>query len=431
MNSSDKGNKLEDAFHQYLLDQKDRGELVLGAYPPDNCKIFKKKEYYCKEREADVEFDVVLEFYANGRNSPHLYVIFECKNYSGSIPELYVNDFSAKLGRIFPHTAKGVMVVSSRLQSGAEKVARNKGLGIIKYDGDGLDIIADRKARPYIENRFVEFQLFQRESATKSLKFSAYNDGKFFSSISRFLGSLHPELAGDVDESPTTIPFMPLEAIKSSAQEVLKLVDYQGGPVDLEHICSALSINLQYSDQEPRDTDGTPILGSAHFHRKVISINSHGNRSRKRFTIGHEIGHFSLKHQQYLSSENIIERDLLINKEMDANFNLERLEYQANSFSSNLILPDNFFKFKTAQFRNFLDIRDRGHGYIFVDDQPCNYTIYEQLLTHLSSHFEVSKQAIQIKFKHLGMLNDQRKRNQPLPVVGVLEGLISSKIRNR
>ncbi|MGS0646011.1 ImmA/IrrE family metallo-endopeptidase [Komagataeibacter melomenusus] len=372
-----------------------------------------------------------MEIYANGRPSPHLYVIFECKNYSGSVPEVYVNDFSAKLGRIFPHTAKGVMVVSSQLQSGAEQVARNRGLGIIKYDGEGLDIIADRKAQPYIENRFVEFQLFQRESATKSLKFSAYNDGKIFSSISRFLGSLHPKLAGDVDESSTTIPFMPPEAIKSSVQEVLKLVDYQGGPVDLEHICSVLSIDLQYSDQEFHDTDGTPILGSAHFHRKVISINSHGNRSRERFTIGHELGHFSLKHQQYLSSENIIERDLLINKEMDANFNLERLEYQANSFSSNLILPDDFFKFKTAQFRNFLDIRDRGHGYIFVDDQPCNYTIYEQLLANLSSHFEVSKQAIQIKFKHLGMLNDQRKRSQPSLVAGVLEGLISSSVRTR
>ncbi|TZG33474.1 ImmA/IrrE family metallo-endopeptidase [Agrobacterium sp. B1(2019)] len=427
MNSSDKGDKLEDAFYQYLLDQKDRGELVLGAYPPDNCKIFKKKEYYCKEREADVEFDVVLEFYANGRTSPHLYVIFECKNYRGSVPELYVNDFSAKLGRMFPHTAKGVMVVSSRLQSGAEKVARNKGLGIVKYDGHGLDIIADRKARPYIENRFVEFQLFQGGSATKSLKFSAYNDGKFFSSISQFLGSLHPELAGDVGESPTAIPFMPPEAIKSSVREVLKLVDYRGGPVDLEHICSALSIDLQYSDQEVHDTDGTPILGSAHFHRKVISINSHGNRNRERFTLGHEIGHFFLKHQQYLSSENIIERDLLINKEMDASFNLERLEYQANSFSSNLILPDDFFKLKTAQFRNFLEIRDRGHGYIFVDDQPCNYTIYEQLLAALSTHFEVSKQVIQIKFKHLGMLNDQRKQNQASPVARVLEGLISPR----
>lgn len=427
MNSTDKGDRLEEAFFQYLLGQKDRGELVLGAYPPDNCKIFKKKEYYCKDREANVEFDVVLEFYANGRISPHLYVIFECKNYIGGVPELYVNDFSSKLGRIFAHTAKGVMVVASRLQSGAEKIARSKGMGIVKYDEHGLDIIADRKARPYIENRFVEFQIFKGQSAAKSLKFSAYNDGKFFSSVGQFLGSLHPELAGPADETPTAIPFMPPEAIKGSVRDVLKLIDYRGGSVDLERICAALSIDLQYSDEEVHDADGSPILGSAHFHRKVISINANGNRNRERFTLGHEIGHFCLKHQRYLSSENIIERDLLINKETDANFNLERLEYQANSFSSNLILPDEIFKLKTAQLRDFLEIRDRGHGYIFVDDQPCNYTVYDQLLTALSTHFEVSKQAIQIKFKHLGMLNDQRKRNQPSPIATMLEGLISPR----
>ncbi len=59
--STSKGDKLEDEFHQYLLDQQIHGELVFGAYPPENCRIYKKKEYYCREREANVEFDVVLE----------------------------------------------------------------------------------------------------------------------------------------------------------------------------------------------------------------------------------------------------------------------------------------------------------------------------------------------------------------------------------
>ncbi|MDL2172057.1 ImmA/IrrE family metallo-endopeptidase [Asaia sp. HumB] len=412
MDTSNKGNELEEAFYQYLLDQQARGDLVYGIHSPNNCRIFKKKKYYCKEREADVEFDIVLEIYGNGRPSPHLRVVFECKNYSDAVPETCVNDFSAKLGRIFPHSAKGVMVVSSRLQSGAEKVARRRGFGIVKYDRDGLDIIADRKVRPYIETRFVESQLFQSQLAPKSLKFSAYDDEKFFSSIGRFLSSLHPELAGDVEESPSAIPFLPLAAIKSSAQETLKLVDYREGPVDLGHICSALSIDLQYSNQEFHDTDGKLILGSAHFQRKVISINDHGNRSRERFTIAHEIGHFCLKHHRYFYSENTIERDFFINEEERGDFNLDRLECQANIFSSELILPDYCFKNMTEQFRKLLDIRDRGHGYIFVDDQPCNYMPYEKLLAYLSDYFAASKQTIQIKFKQLNMLNDQRKWNQ-------------------
>ncbi|KQV29392.1 hypothetical protein ASC96_12075 [Rhizobium sp. Root1204] len=126
MGSVDKGNKLEDAFYEYLLYQKKLGHLLFGVYPPENCKVFKKKSYYCKEREADVEFDVVIELYAQGRREPHLHVIFECKNHSGNVSETHVNDFSSKIGRMFPHAVKGILVVSSRLQSGADKVARNR-----------------------------------------------------------------------------------------------------------------------------------------------------------------------------------------------------------------------------------------------------------------------------------------------------------------
>lgn len=80
MNSTHKGNKLEDAFYKYLLDQKSRGDLVYGLHPPENCKILRKKEYYCREREDYVQFDIVLELYRQGRSSAHSYVVFECKN---------------------------------------------------------------------------------------------------------------------------------------------------------------------------------------------------------------------------------------------------------------------------------------------------------------------------------------------------------------
>lgn len=428
VNSSDKGDSLEDAFYRYLLDQKASGELIFGAHSPEVCEIFQKKKYYCKEREDNVEFDIVIEVRAKGRTLPQLYVIFECKNYAGSVPELYLNDFSSKIGRIFPHSAKGVMVVSSRLQSGAEKVARNKGLGIVKYDELGLDIIADRKGRPYIEHGFFQSQIFQSDAPSKSLKFSAYYDGKFFGSIDQLLSGLHPELSGNAVESPKAIPFIPADTIKKAARDALLLIDYDGGPVDLERICSALSLHLEFSNRDVRDIDGTLILGTAHFKRKQILINANGYRYRERFTLGHEIGHFALQHQVYLSSENIIERDLMITKETEATFNIERLEYQANAFSSNLILPDDIFKRMTAEYRRNLGIRDRGHGYIFVDDQPSNIADYEQLLSNLSTYFEASKRAVEVKFRHLEMLTDLRKRNRKQPIAPVLESLISRRI---
>lgn len=61
MRTIEKGNKLEDEFYEYLLGQQDSGELVFDAYPPQNCKIFKKKKYLDPIGNRQVEFDVVVE----------------------------------------------------------------------------------------------------------------------------------------------------------------------------------------------------------------------------------------------------------------------------------------------------------------------------------------------------------------------------------
>jgi Zn-dependent peptidase ImmA (M78 family) len=430
VNSTSRGNSLEDVFYQYLLDQRDRGELIFGLYPSENCRIYKKKKYYCRDREADVEFDIVLELYRTGRNAPHLYVIFECKNHDANVSEIYVNDFSSKIGRMFPCAVKGVIIVTSRLQSGAEKVARNAHMGIVKYDDKGLEIIADRRGS-CVERGFVQSQIFRDDNSTKSLKFSAYHDGDYFGSIRQFLDSLDPDSAESTQQENErirlSVPFLSIEQIKAAAREILELASYESGAVDLVQICRSLSIELRFADRAVFDADGVTILGSANFGRKLIEINSHSRETRERFTIAHEIGHFCLSHEHYLHSETIIERDLFITRERDEIFNYERLEYQANAFAAELLLPDvEFFK-KTAHFRCDLDIRDRGHGYIFVDNQPCNYTPYEELLSRLSTYFEVSKQAIEVKFRKSKMLTDHRTRSEQSPISGVLSNLISSR----
>jgi len=424
VNSTLKGDELEEAFYQYLIAQKERGELIFDAYPPENCKILRRQEYFCSERGANVEFDVVIEFYRRGSSTPHSYIVFECKNYDGNIPEIHVNDFSLKLSRIFRHAAKGVLVISSRLQSGAEHVARHSKMGIVKFDEYGLEIVADRRGGSLIGNNFVKKQIFRSRASEKSLKFSAFHDGLFFGTVRELLQNLEHDAnpsqpsRGDAN---LAAPYLSTDAIKSSSRELLELVGYQEGPINLEEICTALSIDLQFTDQYVHDIDGTEILGTANFDRRAIFINAHGNVTRERFTLAHEIGHFFLKHHLYLASESVIENDLRITSEKENSFHYERLEFQANSFASNLILHDEIFKRKTAEFRRMLDITDRGHGYIFVDDQPHNYQAYEQLLTQLLTYFEVSKQAIHVKFNNLGMLTDQRtRRASQLPDIGKL-----------
>ena len=419
-----KGNKLEDKFHEYLLSQQRRRDFVFGAYPPELCVIHKKKKYYCREREGDVEFDVVIELYRKGSSTLHLAVVFECKNHDGNIQGIHVNDFSAKLSSIFKHAAKGVMVVSSQLQSGAANVAKNSKIGIVKYDQNGFEIIADRKSGIFAETEFVKTQIVGIERPIKSLKFSAIHEGKYFGSIDHFLWNLAEgtpyENGANNGSSTSAIPFISDEHIMRVADSMLAKSHYSEGPVALKNLCKALNISLKIVDDVTQDDDGNVILGSANFDRKVIQINSHDNKQRERFTLAHEIGHFALNHGRFLRSETVLERDLLADSEKANSFNLERLEIQANAFASHLLLPKDFFVQKVAQFRRNLDIRDRGHGYIFVDNQPCNYQPYGVLLSNLSSHFDVSKQAIEIKLNKLRMLTDRRQKNDFSPISNLM-----------
>ena len=427
MSPTNKGNELEDAFYRYLVEQQESGDLVFGVYAPQNCKVFKKKSYYCRDREADVEFDVVLEIYRTGSETPHLYVFFECKNHRSSVPDIYIREFSSKIGSIFPNASKGVMVVASRLQSGAEMVARNRSMGIVKFDEHGLEIVAERKDC-FMDNGFLRAQIFQHANIAKSLKISGYYDGKYFSSIRDLLAELNSETKyKSVDDSKKysyQAPFLSEEQIMSYVTKILEFCEYKSGVVDLPKVCRNLEIDLQFSHRKVIGIDGVPILGGAVFGRdKVIIINSHSLETRERFTIAHEIGHFVLNHEKYLRSESIVENDLFISDENKNMFNYDRLEYQANMFASELILPYLFFVRQTAQFRKDLGIRNRGHGYIFVDDQPCNFSVYDELLSRLSNHFHVSKQAIEVKLRRSRMLTDQRKRNETPPVASLFSGM--------
>jgi len=385
--------------------------LVYDSIPPDHCKILRKKTYFCNERGADVEFDIVIELYRPGRTSPHFYTVFECKNYDGGIPEIYVTDFSDKLSRLFRNASKGILVVSSRLQSGAEHVARSRKLAIVKYDEHGLEVVADRKGGLRLENGFVTSQLFTSVRRSKSLRFSAYHDGRIYGALDQLLRDINPELFKDhPDEGRVeSVPFVTLGALKELALRLLERIDYKSGAVDLHKVCALLSIELVFFGGSVYDEDGSPVLGSANFDARSIQLNVHANERRQRFTLAHEIGHFQLEHGTYLRSDTFVQDDLFTGIDSKAKFEYERLEVQANAFASELILPEHIFRKAVGVARDRADIRDRSHGYIYVDNQPCNIEPYDQLLTEISDYFEVSKQAIEIKLLRKGLLTDARQ----------------------
>lgn len=414
MNTTKKGNRLEEKLFLYLKEQQDQGKLIYGSHPSHLCKIFKKKKYPCKVRGSDVEFDVVVEVYREDNNDPYFYLIFECKNQGRKLEAEKVNNFTANLGRLFPHASKGVIVTSNSLQSGAEAIAKNLKLGIVLFNEHGPEFIANRTSGAFIAGKVLSSQIFSSQFPTNSLKFSAFDDGIFFSSIGLFIQKSLPDLNDPTDanfrQSSERVKFISNTEIKEAAEAILRTIDYKKGCVDLSKICDKLSITIKKTEEIVYNPTGGVVLGSADFANRLIHIYKHDNLQRRRFTIAHELGHFCLRHDRYLQFDSILEQDVTEKVKSEIGRNYDRLEYQANAFASELLLPNNVFEVATGLLRQELGITNRGHGYIFVDKQPRNISDYNQLLQRLSQYFDVSAEAIEIKFKKLNMLTDQRNQ---------------------
>lgn len=415
MNTTAKGNKLEDRFYEHLIEQQNSNEPVHDLFIPECCKIYKKKGYFSRDRNGDVELDVTIELFRKGSTERHSIIVFECKNHDSPVQERDIRDFSDKIRDIFPHSAKGVIVTASRLQSGAANVARNRHLGIVKYDEHGFETEVERKGGSLAKNSFIKAQILVDERPARSLKFSAFNDGRFYDSIISFLNSVDPSFFGvkepNPDNTKISIPYLSKEEIRNEAQTVRSLINYKEGAVDLIGLCSELAIGLDFTGKLVKHANGENVLGSAKFDQKIIEINYHENPQRQRFTLAHEIGHFCLGHSKFMRSESIIESDLMADSPNESSFDFDWLEYQANEFASELLLPTRIFEIALNVGKEQLDIKNRGHGEIYVDDQYCNLSDYYQLLQNLSNYFDVSQQAVEVKLRKIGALTDQRTKS--------------------
>ncbi|KLN59396.1 hypothetical protein WH96_18030 [Kiloniella spongiae] len=415
MNTTKKGKVLENRLYEYLLEQKEKGQLIYGIYAPSLCKIYKQKQYYCMKREGNITFDVVVEICREVTSEPHSKLIFECKNYTKkTIPESDVTDFSNKLSRIGMHDTKGIIITNTELQIGAKNLAESYHIGIAKFNNNGLEIVAERRSKQLYQDKHLKKQLFGNQQYTKSLKFSAYYDGKYHGSVQSLISWI---ISPKIDDKKTCnsddVPFISHQEMEQKANKLLKCVQYREGAINLEEICSYLSIGLEWDSQQFFGDNGSEILGKADFSNKKITIYSHDRITRERFTISHEIGHFYLRHDKFLLSESIVKQDLFIGVKNTNKSDIDKLEYQANLFASCLLLPRNTFLRKTDEFRAIFDIRNKGHGDIYVDDQPCNISDFNKLLGALSDFFQVSTQAIEIRLKTLNKLVDERQQLTP------------------
>ncbi len=129
MSTTAKGDTFEQRVYDALAEEL-RSERLCAS--PRSAKIFRRKAYFSRDRQAQIITDVSIEAFLPERERASLVWIFECKDYSGSVPVDDIEEFHAKLQQIGEDNTKGTFVTSGALQRGALTYARAKGIGVIR-----------------------------------------------------------------------------------------------------------------------------------------------------------------------------------------------------------------------------------------------------------------------------------------------------------
>lgn len=183
-------------------------------------------------------------------------------------------------------------------------------------------------------------------------------------------------------------------------REILKIERDLPIPVPIEE----LALGLDIQSIQPLETDGFEggLLTDTARSRGIVLVNEGSGLNRRRFTIGHELGHFLMASHvpdqagRFLCSRSDLSR--LTAKEHDRR---SRMEVEANQFSALLLIPPPHLR------RLLATQREIGIDHIF----------------QLSAAFQVSKEAMARAYVDY--------HDETLAIVFVKDGIVRLAYRSR
>lgn len=405
--------KVFDTFHREI--EEDRFLVRM-----EQCKIHRKKGYYSKDRHSEIIFDVSIEAYYPDATDYSIVFLIECKNYESSVDVGEIEQFNAKVEQVAAANAKAIFVTTSSFQSGARKYAKSKGIGLVRYI-DPLELKWELRRSPSAitsstSNIFsYEIENILSVESYKGRLFDFVFDSRIRStnSLWDFLEDLLHDLETENEQLATIlnrrskldslVPYITHEQIEDLSQQILSACGYAGAAVDLNKI-SAQIPNLKVISA---DSSNDQMLGTASFDPPEIILYLDEETNRRRFTYAHELSHFLLNHGKFMRRDSCEESDLSALKcSSILPEEIQRMEYQANLLASCLLMPRKSFIRNFMRIARDLGIQDRGFGYIYYDQQPCNVKDYMLVTSSLMKLFEVSRTAARIRLETLGLLTN-------------------------
>jgi Zn-dependent peptidase ImmA (M78 family) len=442
--TTEKGDALERIILKLLRTEIEADRFYLRK---SQCKIFWKKGYFSKDRGSKIIFDVAIEVCLPGAKEYSHLLLIECKNYGHRVPVSDAEEFFAKVQQVAAANGKAIIASTAAFQHGTVEYARSKGIGLLRYFKPGdhkwelYRSPSTTAHTPTAEQAEVIASALTGDSFT-SQAFDLYMQSPVRATISLwdFIKDLLPVEALTPDQvrrlfNPRSklkskVPFLELEDLESIAAEALKMIGYLGGEVNLDllscHEGRRTGLIIEKNVPLSAKASTAQTLGRIMFDPPIIEIyaTTPVHHGRDRFTLAHELSHHLLNHGRFLIRESCDDSDFELRRSLDAvGSDIARLELQANLLAASLLMPRTFVTDDFHRMLSILEISNRGHGPLYVDDQPCNLRNFDLVLGCLMERYGVSHTAAKIRLESMGLLRDARQRSGSSSIQGILAAM--------
>jgi Zn-dependent peptidase ImmA (M78 family) len=171
-------------------------------------------------------------------------------------------------------------------------------------------------------------------------------------------------------------------SVRTARQQGEALAEaFRNAPVDVEQVAKRLLLKVVYMDLGA-DVSGLLISKG---DSTVIAVQGTDSSNRQRFTIGHEIGHYWLKHQFEPGEHVHVDRGHLVTpRNSRSSIGIDPKEIEANQFAACLLMPSKLLESRIKELR--------------VE------SLRDDHIDKLAQEFEVSEQAMTIRLSTLGYL---------------------------
>ena len=360
-------------------------------------EIFLHKQYASKTApDVMLNPDITIEVYSNSNKETwsNLLVV-ECKDHGRKIDNSIYREFVGNLSDYPRSGVRGIMVSSAGFTQQVITLAQSDNIALVVLsEQSDWETIIWRKINSFEQHQFGHKVLTGEASTSYPIVYS----GNSFVTVSDLL-----QECGIPMSKALHIPFMEDNVICKKVEDILQNTKYLIKENFIDCCFSLIAPNYKFDFVEMQED----CLGKCDFKEHVITINSSLSKHRQNFTIAHELGHIAL-HSSIVENLFSIE-----DRESDKNTIISksiygRMEYQANTFASYLLMPNIPFM---AEVNKLFKENWITTGRLYHDYQPCNIRDCNVVVGALSSKFNVSQEAVIVRLKRANLYIEGERCN--------------------